>query len=327
VLVFDVQLGYFSIRFELLPARTSPSSVPVDHVRPACWASFFSLEQEKMKARIFAVAIASALGIANVGFGQALPITASTFTLNHSTDGGDGGNGPSISGGVLTVTDSAGSSEANTAYYNTPVSFAGPFTASFVYQATNPSYGPAQGYPDYGADGFTFVMAALSDGTGSIGGRGGGLGWGTNDSQRADNFIPNSVALELTDDVYDGGGNGDNTGLVGAGPTGGSAGGYANTTLAFADPILVSISYDGSSTLTETLTDQTDPSSTYTESYGVDLASFTGSTGYIGFTGGSGGFTSTQTVSALTFTSVPEPTSLGLIGLAGAALMRRRRKA
>ena len=69
------------------------------------------------------------------------------------------------------------------------------------------------------------------------------------------------------------------------------------------DPILVNLTYNGvAGTLTETLTDET--------TLGVFSHSFTGanfqtllnsSTGYVGFTGATGGAESTQTISNFTF--------------------------
>jgi hypothetical protein len=85
--------------------------------------------------------------------------------------------------------------------------------------------------------------------------------------------------------------------------------------LASGDPILVSLSYNGS-TLTETLTDQT-TSQTFHTSYAVDLAGVLGSTALVGFTGSTGGGSSVQTITNFTYapTSVPEPGSFVLLGI------------
>jgi hypothetical protein len=125
--------------------------------------------------------------------------------------------------------------------------------------------------------------------------------------------IVNSVALEV--DFY---------GFTG-GPgtylgTQGSSGifNYLPTTpVNFNDPIQFTITYDASAqTLSETLVDTLSPTTTYAHTFtGIDLASEVGgSSGYVGFTGGTGGLTSTQTISDFSFQSaaVPEPGSLAL---------------
>ena len=69
------------------------------------------------------------------------------------------------------------------------------------------------------------------------------------------------------------------------------------------DPIEVNLAYDGS-TLTEQLTDLSTGATWSTSYTSVDLAAITGgSTAYLGFTGGTGGLTSTQTISDFTFAS------------------------
>ena len=69
------------------------------------------------------------------------------------------------------------------------------------------------------------------------------------------------------------------------------------------DKINVTISYDGSSTITETMTDANNPSDTFTQTYtGQNLQSILGSsTAYVGFTGGTGGGDALQEVSNFTY--------------------------
>ena len=68
------------------------------------------------------------------------------------------------------------------------------------------------------------------------------------------------------------------------------------------DPIQVNVSYDGSTYLSATFLDLSTGTS-YSESYYIgDLTSITGgSTAYVGFSGGDGGSTSTQTISNFIF--------------------------
>ena len=111
--------------------------------------------------------------------GAAIPFRSSTFTLNHSTFKDQArGDKPTITNG--------GPSDANSSFYTTPLSVGGPFTASFVYQAVNPT-GGGSGAAQFGADGITFTIETTgsTDGTPAtmqIGGRGSGLGYGNNDS-------------------------------------------------------------------------------------------------------------------------------------------------
>jgi hypothetical protein len=213
------------------------------------------------------------------------------FTVNNT------GGGGSISGGTATLTDN-NTFEATSVYYDTPQSISGGFQASFTYQATGGSNG-------FGlADGMTFVLQ--NQGLNALGGTGSDLGY---------SGITPSAAVAL--DIW--------TPFEGtAFATNGSLGSFTSTSpvnLDSTDPIAVSLSYNGTTNvLTETLKDNT-AGTTYSTSYTSDLASVLGAgTAWVGFTGGSGAGTSTQTVSNFSFTNaVPEPTTLAL--WAGCGLM------
>jgi hypothetical protein len=97
--------------------------------------------------------------------------------------------------------------------------------------------------------------------------------------------------------------------------TDGSTGSYNSTGgVAFwnGDEVQVNLSYDGT-TLTEDLTDLAN-GDTYSASYATDLSSVLGSgTAYVGFSGGTGGLASTQTISNFSF----EPGTSDQIQLSG----------
>jgi autotransporter-associated beta strand protein len=91
--------------------------------------------------------------------------------------------------------------------------------------------------------------------------------------------------------------------------------------VASGDPIQVTLQYDGSNNLTETLTDLT-TSGTWTNTYAIGRIATTaaGGTAYVGFTGADGGATSTQTISNFSLTyptnTLPAATAL-YIGSSG----------
>ena len=103
--------------------------------------------------------------------------------------------------------------------------------------------------------------------------------------------------------------------------TNGATGTYLSTSAsanpASGDPILVTLSYNGATSLSETMTD-TLTGQTYTHAYaGANIASAVGGGGlaYIGFTGGDGSATSDQFVSNFSYTPVnflPVTTALSI---------------
>ena len=225
---------------------------------------------------------------------------------------------PTISGGVATMTQSVPNAPTNdigeitSVFYSTPQNIS-QFTVTFTYSATKPG---VNGF----ADGLTFTIQNDTNGASALGTGGAGLGFGG---------ITHSVAVELNIWPYVNGGVGT---AIGTNGTTGDGGGlsYTNTLPVdlIAAPVLVNISYDGS-TLTETLT-QEGISTPFTLSASLDIASILGSsTGYVGFTAADGLGRSTQTVSDFRFISpVPLPASAwtGLSLMAGLVVFTRLRK-
>jgi autotransporter-associated beta strand protein len=185
----------------------------------------------------------------------------------------------------LTLTDN-NYNEARTAWFDTPQTISSGFTASFTY---TPSGTKA-------ADGFTFTVQNASSPLTQLGGTGGyfAYGSGTHGSTPA-SAVGNSGAVEFN--IYSVGTGFGTNGTITTNQS------VSPVSLASGDPIQINLSYNPSAqTLTEVLTD-TSNSNTKTITYtGVNFNTILGgTTGYIGFTGGTGGAYSTQTISNFSF--------------------------
>lgn len=195
---------------------------------------------------------------------------------------------------VLELTD-GNKNEARSAFYNFPQYIDG-FLASFTYTA-------AGGNTVSLADGVAFTLQNSPNGLSAVGANGASLGY---------SGITPSVALEL--DVFSGapGGAGINweTNGLTAGSGGRPNGAIAPVNLASTDPILVSLFYNYSAgQLNVTLTDQITSASYHTNYHVGDLGALLGSgQAYVGFTGGTGGSDSVQTISNFVFSYTLAPT-------------------
>jgi autotransporter-associated beta strand protein len=233
----------------------------------------------------FSYAGNSSLGVSGADLSNAA--APCTLTLSGGTVAGVAavtitgfGSGWTLNGGaavnnkVLTLID-GNAGEARSAFYMTNKLPTTAFTASFVYQDVGGG----------GADGSTFCLqnSALN----AVGGGGGGLGYAGISPSMAVAF--NVYNGHTVGTQYYAGGIGHDNGGLEYNATG-------NVNLASGDPILVNLSYDGT-TLHETLTDQNNQAS-FSTTYTVNIPQDTGAnTAYVGFTGGSGGVGSLQTIS------------------------------
>jgi autotransporter-associated beta strand protein len=202
------------------------------------------------------------------GFGG----TGAGWTLNSSN-----GTLPGVASDVLTLTDNVGN-EARSAFLNQQVPV-GAFTASFDYQAS----GFAQ------ADGVAMVWQNSKSGASALGGTGFGLGYAG---------ITPSAAVEIN--ILGSLTKGTTYAVNGAVPTT-----YRNSSPVNpgnGDPILVNLSYDGTNTVTERMTD-TVTNQTFSTVYTIgNLAStVSGGLAYLGFTGATGGSISAQQISNFSY--------------------------
>ncbi len=209
---------------------------------------------------------------------------ASGLQFNGSTD---------LDDSRLQLTN-GGASEAGSAFYTTPVNIQG-FTTDFAIQIS-----------DAVADGMTFTIQNSAAGAGALGVNGGNLGYGGGAKG-----IGNSVAIKF--DIYSNSGEGsDSTGLYqnGASPILPSIDMTSSgLSLTSGDAIQAHITYNGT-TLSMTLTDAV-TSTSFSQSWTVNIPSVIGSnTAYVGFTGGTGGGSSSQKVESWTFTSNPPLTGI-----------------
>jgi hypothetical protein len=215
-------------------------------------------------------------GGGGVGFGNGF--TAGSMVLN-----GNGNGNAAINGSALSLTTTSPTFQATSAWFPTALNIQ-KFTTDFTFQLS-------AGSPT--ADGFTFAIQGNS--TAAIGGSGGALGYGT---------IGKSAGVKF--DLYSNSGEGpDSTGLYqnGVSPTMPAADMTSSgVDLHSGHVFAVHIVYDGTN-LTMTITDTTNTALTFTTSWPVNIpGDVGGNTAFVGFTGGTGGYTANQSVLTWTYT-------------------------
>jgi hypothetical protein len=173
----------------------------------------------------------------------------------------------------------------------------GGWNASFIYNYTGTTNSPA--------DGMTFALENDPRGAGALGGGGGQLGYGGGFSTtpiNGSNGIINSESFPIN--VYSGDGGQGVSQYPNAGTVNAYGGSYLSTS-----PVSVTggtmgidLSFNGGSSVTETLTQGTN---TYSTTYSVPAYQSVlggGNTAYVGFTGATGGLNAGQQISDFQFT-------------------------
>ena len=210
---------------------------------------------------------------------QSGPAPAINFASGFTATGMQLNGHTKLSGTQLQLTDISANNEVASAFWKSAVNVQS-FHSTFTFQIANAN-----------ADGFTFAIQDI--GPTAIGTGGSSLGYGG---------MASSVAVKF--DFHNNSGEGNNsTGLYinGAIPTipATTIGGGVN--LSSGDVLQAQLAYDGT-TLTLTITDTITPSQTFTTSWPINIPGTVGaSTAFVGFTAGTGGATSTQTILTWTY--------------------------
>jgi hypothetical protein len=213
-----------------------------------------------------------------VSFPNGFSASASTMTFNGTTK---------LDDTRLQLTDGL-TNEAASAWFNTPVNIQS-FSTTFAFQLSNAN-----------ADGFTFCIQ--NTGLAALGPLGGGLGYGPT-STGGGGFL-NSIAVKF--DLYDNNGEGPNsTGLYLAGNPPSTPAidlTASGVNLHSGDAMTATLVYDGAK-LTLTITDGV-VNKSFTTSWTVNIPQALGAnTGYVGFTGGTGGQTASQKILTWSFSN------------------------
>lgn len=198
----------------------------------------------------------------------------------------------------LQLTD-GGQNEAGSAFFTAPQNIQN-FTTDFSIQLSNPA-----------GDGMTFTIQ--NAGPNALGPSGGGLGYGP--AMPGPGGIATSAAIKF--DLFSNNNEGGNsTGLYTNGESPSTVADSIDLTPSGIDlhsgsTMNAHVAYDGTNltmTLTDTPANSSIPVHTFTHAWPINLPQIVGgNTAYIGFTGGTGGSTSSQKVESWTFTSTVAP--------------------
>jgi autotransporter-associated beta strand protein len=235
---------------------------------------------------------------------SAYTVSNGSWTVNgYSYDAG-AANTP-ITGNVLDLTDGnggnvTGNGSLRAAFYNNKVPVNTSFNTTFTYTASS-------GGANYDC-GFTFILQ--NSGTGAYGYPGRGFGVAGSDpagGSSAGSAI--SPSVDLAFDVFGGAEMGYNTN--GGDTTNVSI--FGGSSYTPGDPINMSVSYNAATQVLSWSGTDAGKSLTFSASQSVNLATtLTGTSAYIGFTGGSGYFTSNQTISNFSY---------GVLGSSGSNIL------
>jgi hypothetical protein len=288
--------GVFTNQVTVTLTPNSPGAqiyYTLDGATPTLASDLYSADLTLTNTTIV-LAVAVAPDASESAVAAALFIAASSDTAVAGFGGG--GSGWTLNGGavvtndVLTLTDGT-YEEARSAFFNSSQPITA-FNAQFVYQS------------DAGADGTAFVVQNAAAGASALGDWGGCLGYCG---------ITPSAAVEFN--LFSGAGG---TGTAYA--TNGATGTYASTLpliLGSGDPIWVTLNYNGVN-LAENLFDLV-TEETYSTNYAANLPlAAGGNTAFIGFTAGTGGLTSVQTVTDFIFSLNNPPADTPVITPNGA---------
>jgi len=217
------------------------------------------------------------------------PSTSLDFSQGFSTTQGLTFNGSAKASNDTRMQLTDGNlNEAGSVFWNTPIDVRA-FTTTFQFQISG----------DTPANGFTFCIQNDPKGVNALGGSSSGLGYGG---------ITKSVAVKFN--FYDFNGEGDNsTGVY----TNGNPPVLPSTDISpsgiqlnSGDSIQAQLTYDGT-TLTLTLLDFL-TNKTFTMSQAINIPQIVGATNaYVGFTGGTGGFSSSQKLLTWIYNAQPAP--------------------